>query len=65
MEKAEDRAVLCSVRRRDSALLSDTVRRMEVADWVSLGDEELLEQRISKLELKLAGTALEPLINQL
>ena len=38
---------------------------MEAADWVSLGDEELLERRISKLGLKLEGTALEPLIKQL
>jgi hypothetical protein len=38
---------------------------METADWVSLGDEELLERRISKLGLKLEGTALEPLIKQL
>jgi hypothetical protein len=38
---------------------------MEAADWVSLGVEELLERRISKLGLKLEGTALEPLIKQL
>jgi len=38
---------------------------MEAADWVSLGDEELLERRISKLGLKLEGTALDPLIKQL
>jgi hypothetical protein len=38
---------------------------MESPDWVSLGDEELLEWRISKLGLKLEGTALEPLIKQL
>ena len=38
---------------------------METPDWVSLGDEELLERRISKLGLKLEGTALEPLIKQL
>ncbi len=38
---------------------------MEAADWVSLGDEELLERRISKLGLRLEGTALEPLIKQL
>ena len=38
---------------------------MEAADWVSLGDEELLERRISTLGLKLEGTALEPLIKQL
>jgi hypothetical protein len=38
---------------------------MEPADWVSLGDEELLERRISALGLRLEGTALEPLIKQL
>ena len=38
---------------------------MEAAGWVSLGDGELLERRISKLGLRLEGTALEPLIKQL
>ena len=38
---------------------------MEAADWVSLGDEGLLERRISKLGLRLEGTTLEPLIKQL
>ena len=38
---------------------------MEAADWASLSDEELLERRISKLGLRLEGTALEPLIRQL
>jgi hypothetical protein len=38
---------------------------MEPADWVALSDDELLEKRISKLGLKLQGTELEPLINQL
>ncbi len=38
---------------------------METPDWVSLGDEELLERRISTLGLTLEGTALEPLIKQL
>ncbi len=38
---------------------------MEPAEWASLGDEELLERRISKLGLKLEGTALEPFIRQL
>ncbi len=38
---------------------------MEAADWVSLGDKELLECRISRLGLRLEGTALEPLIKQL
>jgi hypothetical protein len=50
---------------RDSVLPAVTVREMEAADWVSLGDEELLERRISKLGLKLEGAALEPLIKQL
>src|SRR3954451_14726611 len=38
---------------------------MEVADWSLLTDEQLLERRISKLGLKLEGSGLEPLINQL
>ena len=38
---------------------------MEVADWASLTDEELLERRISKLGLRLEGSGLEPLIKQL
>jgi hypothetical protein len=38
---------------------------MEVADWTSLNDEQLLERRISNLGLRLEGTALEPLIRQL
>jgi hypothetical protein len=38
---------------------------MEVADWTSLSDEQLLERRISNLGLRLEGTALEPLIRQL
>jgi hypothetical protein len=38
---------------------------MEVTDWASLSDEELLERRISKLGLRLEGTTLEPLIRQL
>ena len=41
------------------------MREMEVADWVSLSDAELLERRISTLGLQLEGTALEPLIRQL
>src|SRR6187402_2393007 len=55
---------LSNVRWRDSALRDDTVREMETADWVSLGDSELLERRISSLGLRLEGTALEPLIRQ-
>src|SRR6187455_1229604 len=38
---------------------------MEAADWVNLSDEELLERRISQLGLKLEGTELQPLIQQL
>ena len=38
---------------------------VEAVDWTSLSDEALLERRISKLGLKLEGTALEPLIRQL
>jgi hypothetical protein len=38
---------------------------MEAPDWASLGDNELLERRISTLDLRLEGTALEPLIKQL
>jgi hypothetical protein len=37
---------------------------MEPPDWVGLGDDELLERKISRLGLKLEGTALEPLIRQ-
>jgi len=42
-----------------------TVREMEVADWASLSDEDLLERRIAKLGLRLEGTPLEALIKQL
>ena len=38
---------------------------MEAADWATLSDQDLLERRISKLGLRLEGTALEPLIRQL
>jgi hypothetical protein len=38
---------------------------MEAADWALLNDQELLECRISQLDLRLEGTALEPLIRQL
>src|SRR6266508_6408797 len=38
---------------------------MEAADWASLSDAELLERRISTLGLRLEGTALKPLIQQL
>jgi hypothetical protein len=30
---------------------------MEAADWASLSDQDLLERRISKLGLRLDGTA--------
>jgi hypothetical protein len=38
---------------------------MDVSDWANLGDEELLEKKISRLGLRLEGTQLEPLIQQL
>src|SRR5437868_8937989 len=38
---------------------------MEISDWASLNDQELLERRISQLGLRLEGTTLEPLIRQL
>ncbi|PYK96504.1 MAG: hypothetical protein DME19_19510 [Verrucomicrobia bacterium] len=38
---------------------------MDAADWVNLSDEELLEKKISRLGLKLEGTELQPLIQQL
>ena len=38
---------------------------MEAADWALLSDQELLERRISKLGLRLEGTAVEPLVRQL
>jgi hypothetical protein len=38
---------------------------MDFAEWANLGDEELLEKKISRLGLKLEGTGLEPLIKQL
>src|SRR6266702_4922323 len=38
---------------------------MDVPDWASLSDQELLERRISKPGLRLEGTPLEPLIRQL
>jgi len=39
--------------------------RMEAGDWAELSDEALLEKRISQLGLKLEGTELQPLIQQL
>src|SRR5882762_6802427 len=38
---------------------------MDSPDWANLNDEELLEKNIRQLGLKLAGTELEPLIQQL
>jgi hypothetical protein len=38
---------------------------MEPADWTNLSDEELLERRISQLGLRIEGTELEPLVQQL
>ncbi len=38
---------------------------MQPADWANLSDEELLEWKISRLGLRLEGTELEPLIQQL
>src|SRR5881628_2563172 len=50
---------------RDTVLLSDTVRQMDAVDWTALTDDELLERKISKLGLRLEGTLLQPLIQQL
>jgi len=38
---------------------------MEIPDWASLGDDALLEQRISRLGLRIEGTPVEPLVRQL
>ena len=38
---------------------------MEPTEWASLGDEELLEKKISQLGLKLEGSELKPLVRQL
>jgi len=38
---------------------------MQPADWVNLSDDELLEKKISRLGLRLDGTELAPLIQQL
>jgi hypothetical protein len=38
---------------------------MEQPEWVSLTDEQLLEHRISSLNLRVEGTPLEPMIKQL
>ena len=46
-------------------MLAAGVREMEAADWARVCGEELLEFRISKLGLRLEGSALAPLIWQL
>lgn len=38
---------------------------MDTSDWASLGDEALLEKKISQLGLKIEGTQVEPLVRQL
>jgi hypothetical protein len=38
---------------------------MDSPGWASLSDDELLEKKISRLDLKLDGTSLQPLIQQL
>jgi hypothetical protein len=38
---------------------------MDSPDWSGLSDDELLERKISRLGLKLDGTSLQPLIQQL
>jgi hypothetical protein len=38
---------------------------MQPADWQDLGDDELLEKKISRLGLRLEGSDLEPLLAQL
>jgi hypothetical protein len=38
---------------------------MNAADWTSLSDEQLLERRIRGLKLQIAGSGLEPQIQQL
>src|SRR5262245_33924439 len=38
---------------------------MEGLDWIHLSDEELLERKISRLGLKIEGTRLQPLVEQL
>src|SRR5258706_5991460 len=38
---------------------------MSAADWASLRDEELLERRISRLGLRIEGTGLHALVQQL
>ena len=38
---------------------------MEAPEWINLSDDELLERKISKLGLALAGSPVEPLVKQL
>lgn len=38
---------------------------MDAPDWVNLSDDELLERKISSLGLRLEGTEVQPLIEQL
>ena len=38
---------------------------MEAPEWINLSDDELLEKKISKLGLTLAGSPVEPLVKQL
>lgn len=38
---------------------------METPDWASLSDDELMEKKISQLNLKLDGSKLQPLIQKL
>lgn len=38
---------------------------MDAGDWATLSDQDLLERRISRLDLHLDGSTLEPLIRQL
>jgi hypothetical protein len=38
---------------------------MDAADWANLSDEELLEKRIARLGLQIAGSPVEPLVQQL
>ena len=40
-------------------------RPQDALDWAVLGDEELLERRISRLGLRLEGSELQPLIQKL
>lgn len=41
------------------------MRAMDAADWTTLNDDQLLERRISKLNLRLEDSGIEPLIQQL